>query len=55
LWTIYAQIACDFVDLVLDEVEGSDLNKGMHQTGWIGADVKAMPGMWSPSVKRLRK
>jgi hypothetical protein len=33
------------VDFVLHEIKGGDLDEGVEETGWLGADFETVPGM----------
>ena len=52
---VNAHVAGDFVYLVLHQVERCDLDVGMHDPGWLRADLQSMPGMWPPTEKGVRK
>jgi hypothetical protein len=41
--------------LVLYQVGRRDLDVGVHDPGWLRADLQPMPGMRHPAVKGVRK
>jgi hypothetical protein len=51
LGTIDAQVSGCLVDLVLDDVEGRDLDVRVDDAGGVFADFQAMPGMRAPAGK----
>jgi hypothetical protein len=55
LRTIDPEISRMLVDLVFDEIEGSDFNKRPKETWRIGSDFKTMPRVRAELAGRLNR